>query len=77
MCDLPVNVVSILVVKFLDLIHVRWGLGNQSAFEKEGFDVFELISGGELLDVLEELRLGDANQRVLNPRGLLGRAIRV
>jgi hypothetical protein len=64
--DLLVQNASILVVELVDLIDVMRALCYQRAFDEVLGDVSQVVVGGELFDVLDQLGLGDSGERVLD-----------
>jgi hypothetical protein len=64
--DLLVQNASILVIELVDLIDMVWALCYQRAFDQILSNIVEIVVGGELLNVLDQLRLGDAGERVLD-----------
>jgi len=65
--DLLVQNTSILVVELVDLVDMVRALGYQSTFDEISGDVGHVIVGSELFDILDQLRLGDSGERVLDP----------
>jgi hypothetical protein len=67
MCDLVVQDTTVIIVELRYTINLSWVLRDQSTLfqEQERILKAELIS--KLLNILEELRFGDASKRVSNP----------
>ena len=57
---------AILIVKLGDIVNVAWALRNESTLQDVWLNVVEIVSYGKLLDILDELRLGDANEGILD-----------
>lgn len=64
--DFLVQNAAILIVELVDLIDMVWALCHQRAFDQVLGDVSQIVVGGELFNVLDQLRLGDASERVLD-----------
>lgn len=65
---------SVFIVELLDLVNVRGALGDQSSLDKNRHHFPEVKLGGELLDILDQLLLGDANKWILDPMNGLSKA---
>lgn len=66
MSDLLVQNASIIVVKLVDLINVIRALCYQGTFDKIVADIVEIVVSSKLLDVRDQLSLGDSGERVLD-----------
>jgi hypothetical protein len=64
--DFLVQNASILVVELVDLIDVMRALCYQRALDEVLGHVSQIVVGGELFDVLDQLGLGDSGERILD-----------
>jgi hypothetical protein len=64
--DFLVQNASILLVELLDLIDMVRALCYQRALDEVVTDIAKIVVGSELLDIRDQLRLGDSGERVLD-----------
>ena len=65
--DFLVQNAAILVVELVDLVDVMRALCYQCAFDEVLPDMGHIVVGSELLDILDQLGLGDSGKGVLDP----------
>lgn len=55
------------LIQLLDRINAQWVLRNQGALSEQGLNVLKTMFVGEVINIFEQLSLGDANKRVFDP----------
>ena len=71
-CNFFAKVLAVCVVQLGDVVDVTWALRDQGTLDERGQNVGELVFGGKLLDIADQLILGDTNQRVFDPMSRQG-----
>jgi hypothetical protein len=58
---------AISLVQLLDRVDAQWILSDQSALSEQGLNILKAIFVGEIIDIFEQLSLGDADEGIFDP----------
>lgn len=64
----------VFIVELVNVVDASGALGDQSSLDENRHHFPEVKLGGELLDILDQLLLGDTNKWILNPMNGLSKA---